>query len=313
MPHSARSKTCVLSAIAAPFKSWSRDSSPETCGLSISQGQPSPTVMGPGRQRGGLISGHSRRTRHLPSPRVMDRLFVQRAPFGRVPPRGPCSEAPDGGLSRRVPVLVEGRRGCRLGGARRVVVLEPNPDRRTRVEQQGHGASGLDIDVDPLEAGDRVTRTRGGFDVAFECSGALQALTTLVRCAGTEGTVVAVGLVNGDLPLSVNRTLITRGLTLRGSFGRSMWATWEQLTALVVAGKVDLESLITHRLPLDALPAALDLMRGDAGKILLLPSFITTAQGSGLSEAEPDPATGSGFRCLVPRRNRLRDATRVVG
>jgi threonine 3-dehydrogenase len=164
-----------------------------------------------------------------------------------------------------------------------VVVLEPNPDRRTRVEQQGHGASGLDIDADPLEAGDRVTRTRGGFDVGFECSGALQALTTLVRCVRTEGTVVAVGLVKGDLPLSVTRTLITRGLTLRGSFGRSMWATWEQLTALVVAGKVDLESLITHRLPLDALPAALDLMRGDAGKILLLPSLITTAQGSGLS------------------------------
>ncbi len=158
-------------------------------------------------------------------------------------------------------------------GARNVVVVEPNPERRKRVELQGAGATAIGLEHEPLEVGDRTTRSRGGYDVAFECSGNLQALGALIGAVRTEGAVTAVGLVNGDLPLPVTRTLITRGLTLRGSFGRSLWETWEQLTALVVAGKVGLEQLISHRLPLDGLPTALELMRGDAGKVLLLPQL----------------------------------------
>jgi threonine 3-dehydrogenase len=160
-------------------------------------------------------------------------------------------------------------------GARQVVVVEPNPDRRTRVEQHGKGATAIGLEQEPLEAGDRTARSRGGYDVAFECSGSLQALSTLIGAVRTEGTITAVGLVNGDLPLPVTRTLITRGLTLRGSFGRSLWETWEQLTALVVTGEVQLEQLISHRLPLDRLPTALALMQGDAGKVLLLPRLET--------------------------------------
>ncbi|MBF4160744.1 zinc-dependent alcohol dehydrogenase [Nocardioides acrostichi] len=160
--------------------------------------------------------------------------------------------------------------------ARQVVVIEPNGVRRARAEQLGRGVVGLDVQVDPLEWGDLVTANRHGFDVAFECSGALPALTTLVRCVRNEGTVMAVGLVNGEFPLAVTRTLITRGLTLRGSFGRSLWATWDRLSGLVLSGTVDLQQLITHRLPLHELPAALDLMQGDAGKVVLLPSLDTT-------------------------------------
>lgn len=93
----------------------------------------------------------------------------------------------------------------------------------------------------------------------------------------TEGTVTAVGLVDGDLPLPVTRTLITRGLRLRGSLGRSLWETWKQLTALVVTDQVELDAMISHRLPLDGLPTALKLMRGDAGKVLLFPHLETDA------------------------------------
>ena len=156
-------------------------------------------------------------------------------------------------------------------GARQVVVSEPNARRRSLVER--FGAQGIGLDVDPLEVGDVTAHSRGGFDVAFECSGVVTALTSLVRCTRVEGTVMSIGLVNGDFPLAVTRTLITRGLTLRGSFGRSLWTTWEQLSALVTSGKVDLAGLVTHRLPLSGLPQALDLMRGVAGKVLLVPSL----------------------------------------
>ncbi|WP_052336578.1 zinc-dependent alcohol dehydrogenase [Nocardioides alkalitolerans] len=156
-------------------------------------------------------------------------------------------------------------------GARQVVVVEPNGRRRDLVTARG--AEAIGTDVHPLDVGDRAVGVRGGFDLGFECSGASAGLGSLVGAVRNEATVVSVGLVNGDFPLAVTRTLITRGLTLRGSFGRSLWTTWDQLSSLVGTGRVDLDSLVTHRLPLSGLPIALDLMRDEAGKVLLLPSL----------------------------------------
>lgn len=156
-------------------------------------------------------------------------------------------------------------------GARRVVVVEPNEHRRLLAERLG--AQALPPEADPIAVADRTTRMRGGFDLALECSGALPALRAAVSAVRREATVVSVGLVKSELAVDVTETLITRGLTLRGSWGRSIWETWDRLAALVVAGKIDLESLITHRLPISQLPYALELMRGEAGKVLLDPSL----------------------------------------
>jgi len=157
-------------------------------------------------------------------------------------------------------------------GARQVVMIEPNEYRRGMAEKLG--AIGIGPGVDPLEVADATTRARGGFDLALECSGAKPALVTALEAVRREATVVAVGLLKDELPLDVTRTLITRGVTFRGSWGRSLWDTWHRLAALVVTDKVDLEGLITHRLPLNGLPQALELMKGDAGKVLLDPSLV---------------------------------------
>ncbi|MEO9322753.1 alcohol dehydrogenase catalytic domain-containing protein [Nocardioides sp. C4-1] len=160
-------------------------------------------------------------------------------------------------------------------GARSVVVSEPNAHRRRLAAERG--AVAVDVGDDPVAAADRRTRERGGFDVAFECSGAMPALEAVLGHVRNEGAVMVVGLAPGDLAVPATRTFITRGLTLRGSWGRSIWRTWDELTSLVVAGRVDLDGLVTHRLPLSGLPDALDLMRGDAGKVLLLPSMADAA------------------------------------
>jgi threonine 3-dehydrogenase len=156
-------------------------------------------------------------------------------------------------------------------GARDVVVVEPNEHRRRLAERLG--ARTLPTGVDPVAVADRTTRVRGGFDLALECAGAAPALQTAISAARREATVVAVGLVKTVFPVDITKTLITRGITLRGSWGRSIWETWDRLVALVAAGKVDLDALITHRLPISQLPRALELMRGDAGKVLLDPSL----------------------------------------
>lgn len=156
-------------------------------------------------------------------------------------------------------------------GARRVVTVEPNAYRRAMAER--FGAAAVDAPGDPLSEADLTTKLRGGFDVALECSGAGQAMAMAVSAVRREGTVVAVGLVKDRFPLDISETLISRGITLKGSFGRSIWDTWQRLTDLVVAGKVDLDALVTHRLPLSGLEEALELMNGQAGKVLLDPSM----------------------------------------
>jgi hypothetical protein len=49
----------------------------------------------------------------------------------------------------------------------------------------------------------------------------------------------------------------------------------------VVAGQVDLATLVTHRLPLSRFPDALQLMHGDAGKVLLDPTLPETLPAAG--------------------------------
>lgn len=60
---------------------------------------------------------------------------------------------------------------------------------------------------------------------------------------------------------------------MRGIFGRRLWDTWEQLLLLVGSGRLELDRLVTHRLPLSAAEEALDLLTGDAGKVLLVPGL----------------------------------------
>ncbi|RNM12234.1 zinc-dependent alcohol dehydrogenase [Nocardioides pocheonensis] len=175
------------------------------------------------------------------------------------------------------PVGLVGAQIANALGARRVVVVEPNEHRRRLAEALGVQA--IPPGVDAVAAADTTTRVRGGYDLVLECSGALAAMQAALSAVRREGTVVAVGLVKANLPLDVTETLITRGITLRGSWGRSIWDTWDRLTGLVVSGKVDLEGLITHRLPISALPRALTLMRGDAGKVLLDPSLPDDVEG----------------------------------
>lgn len=56
-------------------------------------------------------------------------------------------------------------------------------------------------------------------------------------------------------------------------FGRRLWDTWEQLTLLVESGRLDSSWLITHRLPLSRVDDAIELLAGEANKILLIPSM----------------------------------------
>jgi threonine 3-dehydrogenase len=151
-----------------------------------------------------------------------------------------------------------------------VVAVEPNPYRRAQAEKIGVLAMPPGDEV--VERCRELTGRRGGFDVAFECSGAAAALPSLFEALRRESTLVTVGHPSRPTEINIAAYINKKGITLRGIFGRRLWNTWEQTMLLLDSGRLDLDWLITHRMPLGQIDEAVNLLTGDAGKVLLVPS-----------------------------------------
>ncbi|PZE69294.1 L-threonine 3-dehydrogenase [Curtobacterium sp. MCPF17_018] len=156
-----------------------------------------------------------------------------------------------------------------LMGASDVVVIEPNPYRRQLAADLGAHTLTPDDDIVAFcrdRSGDH-----GGFDVAFEVSGAASALPTLFDATRREGTIVTVGHPGRPIPIDIAQYINKKGITLRGVFGRRLWDTWESIATLVSSGQLDLGALVTNRLPLEEFEHAIDLLTQDSCKVLLIP------------------------------------------
>jgi len=81
--------------------------------------------------------------------------------------------------------------------------------------------------------------------------------------------VGALGLPAGPVEVDLAGEVIFKAVRLEGIFGRRLWQTWAQMTALLRRG-LDIAPIITHRLPLDEFARAFELLEsGEAGKVIL--------------------------------------------
>ena len=117
----------------------------------------------------------------------------------------------------------------------------------------------------------RISGRRGGADVVLEISGAPEVYDYLFDLLRSEGRVVTIGHVSRPISLNVSRQINLKGVSLKGVFGRRIWETWEHLSSLVAAKRIDLSAVITHRFPLEAYEEAFAQAHGRAGKILFVP------------------------------------------
>ena len=101
-------------------------------------------------------------------------------------------------------------------------------------------------------------------EVLLECSGHPAATVEAIRALDRAGRAVLVGM-GGDelaLPLSVVQE---RELEVTGNF--SYAGTWPTAIALVAAGRVELDRLVTGRFPLDQAEAALRVTAEDPASV----------------------------------------------
>jgi L-iditol 2-dehydrogenase len=134
---------------------------------------------------------------------------------------------------------------ARAYGATDIAVSDPDGSRRNQAR-----ANGATVTLDP--AADELGCD---FDAFIDASGAPAAVTTGIRALRPAGTAVLVG--SGAESMNLPTQLIqNRELTLTGVFRYAN--TWPEAIALVESGRVDLDSMVTARFPLERAAQALD-------------------------------------------------------
>lgn len=110
------------------------------------------------------------------------------------------------------------------------------------------------------------------FDAVLEMSGNNLGIEMAFQGVSIAGTVVAFGIPKKEVTVNWGKYLINKEITIESVFGRRIWETWFQTTALLVSKKIDLRKIITHRFKLKDFEKAMTVMKsGQCGKILLQP------------------------------------------
>ncbi len=152
-------------------------------------------------------------------------------------------------------------------GAGDILVVEPLEHRRKLATQLGAArvASSFDELIDSTDG--------EGCSLVVEATNAPNGFRDAVRAARIGGRVVLVGIPDGDtytLPAAEARR---RGLKIK--FARRMGEVYPRAINLIETGKVDVVSMVSHRVGLDETPSAFKALAENAPgyiKVLIYPN-----------------------------------------
>lgn len=152
-------------------------------------------------------------------------------------------------------------------GAVAVVAIDPRADRRALALAAGAGRA--------LEAGDpaAVTAALGGLaDQVFVCTGDAGAIAGAVHLAGPAGVVQLFAPPTPGTMVGLDLgAVFFREVTIQSTYSAGPLDTRDAL-ALLAAGAIDGEALVSHRLPLADVVEAFRLARsGEATKVVVEP------------------------------------------
>ena len=154
--------------------------------------------------------------------------------------------------------------GARLVGADKIVGVDINPSRRAIAEKFG-----MTHFVDASQIPERelvphlVALTGGGADFSFECVGDVKVMRQALECCHKGwGTSVIIGVAGAGQEISTRPFQLVTGRVWKGSaFGGAKGRRdVPKIVDWYMDGKINIDDLITHVLPLDRINEAFDLM-----------------------------------------------------
>ena len=115
--------------------------------------------------------------------------------------------------------------------------------------------------------------TKGcGVDVVMEASGSVDALKGSFQFLRKGGRMALIGLPGKMAELDLGREIIFKEAKIVGIHGRRMFETWTQMENLLASGKLDVNPVITHVLPLQDWEKGIELAKsGQACKVIYRP------------------------------------------
>ncbi|HYG83911.1 MAG TPA: L-threonine 3-dehydrogenase [Verrucomicrobiae bacterium] len=152
-------------------------------------------------------------------------------------------------------------------GARKVMITDVNEYRLSLARQAGVQTA-INVSTSSLADVRQQYGIIDGFKVGFEMSGTTPALNDMISHSVPGGKIAALGLPAGTVQPDWS-TIVTKMLTIKGVFGREMFATWQAMSQLLKDG-LDIASVITHRFGFADFEKAFAAARsGDSGKVIL--------------------------------------------
>jgi S-(hydroxymethyl)glutathione dehydrogenase / alcohol dehydrogenase len=153
--------------------------------------------------------------------------------------------------------------GCRMVGADRIIGVDINPDKKPLAEKLG-----MTDFVNPHEVeGDLVPYlvdlTGGGADYTFECIGNVDVMRQALECAHRGwGESIIIGVAGAGQEISTRPFQLVTGRVWRGSaFGGARGRTdVPKIVDWYMDGKIEIDDMITHTMPLEKINDAFDLM-----------------------------------------------------
>ncbi|MCY3768456.1 MAG: S-(hydroxymethyl)glutathione dehydrogenase/class III alcohol dehydrogenase [Gammaproteobacteria bacterium] len=153
--------------------------------------------------------------------------------------------------------------GARLAGADKIVGVDINPKRESLASDFG-----MTHFVNPDEVEDDlvaylVDLTGGGADYSFECVGKVELMRQALECCHKGwGESVIIGVAGAGQEISTRPFQLVTGRVWRGTaFGGARGRTdVPRIVDWYMDGKINIDDLITHTMPLDRINDAFDLM-----------------------------------------------------
>jgi S-(hydroxymethyl)glutathione dehydrogenase/alcohol dehydrogenase len=158
--------------------------------------------------------------------------------------------------------------GARLSGANMIVGVDINAGKVALAEKFG-----MTHFVNPGEVGadlvpHLVNLTKGGADYSFECVGDVKVMRAALECCHKGwGTSVIIGVAGAGEEISTRPFQLVTGRVWKGSaFGGAKGRTdVPRIVDWYMEGKINIDDLITHVMPLPQINRAFDLMHEGSG------------------------------------------------
>jgi S-(hydroxymethyl)glutathione dehydrogenase/alcohol dehydrogenase len=157
--------------------------------------------------------------------------------------------------------------GARLAGADKIIGVEINPAREVLARKFGltHFVNSKELKEDLVPH--LVALTGGGADYSFECVGEVDLMRQALECCHRGwGESIIIGVAGAGQEIRTRPFQLVTGRVWKGTaFGGARGRTdVPRIVDWYMNGKIDIDSLITHKLPLSRINEAFELMH--AGK-----------------------------------------------